>query len=101
MGPLIIRLTSKGQFTLPRRPREALRIRPGDYVALTSTPDGVLISAAKIATERQPDEILSQLVREMGPHLEGLGIDEEAQLDEAIRVAKREAYERRYGGPAT
>jgi bifunctional DNA-binding transcriptional regulator/antitoxin component of YhaV-PrlF toxin-antitoxin module len=30
MAPLIARLTSKGQFTLPRRLREALGVKPGD-----------------------------------------------------------------------
>jgi AbrB family looped-hinge helix DNA binding protein len=100
MAPLIARLTSKGQFTLPRRLREALGVKPGDYVALTPTADGVLISAAEVAVRRPTDETLVVLVRQLGEQVERQGIVDEAQLDDAIAVSKRQAYEQRYGGRA-
>jgi AbrB family looped-hinge helix DNA binding protein len=100
MAPLIARLTSKGQFTLPRRLREALGVKPGDYVALTPTAAGVLISAAEIAMKRPTDETLVELVQQFGEQLERQGIVDEEQLDDAITMAKRQAYEQRYGGRA-
>ncbi len=98
MAPVITRLTSKGQFTLPYRLREALGVKPGDYVALTPTANGVLITAAEIVAKQPGEEALTELVRELGQRLEREGIREEDQLDEAIAAAKREAYNSRYGG---
>lgn len=101
MTSLIARLTARGQFTLPRRLREALGVKPGDYVALTPTADGVLISAADAAAEQQHEAALMELVRELGGQLERQGIVEESGLDDAIAAAKREVYEHRYGGRAS
>lgn len=97
MAPIITRLTSKGQFTLPRRFREALGVEPGDYVALIPTADGILISAAEIAAREPREEALMALVRSLGERLEDQGIIEEEQLDEAVAASKRELYERQYG----
>ena len=97
MAPLIARLTSKGQFTLPRRLREALGVKPGDYLALTTTTDGVLIRAAEVGIRGQNEQALVEIVRELGEQLARQGIVEEEQLDEAIAIAKRQAYEREYG----
>lgn len=98
VAPIITRLTSKGQFTLPRRLREALGVEPGDYVALTPTAGGVLISAAEVAARKPQGEALMALVRSLGERLEDEGIVEEEQLDEAVAASKREVYRRRYGG---
>lgn len=97
MTPLVKRLTSKGQFTLPRELRQRLGVGPGDYVALTPTDEGVLITAVEVGVKRQGEAILVELVREIGRHLEAQGITEEEQLDAAIETAKREAFERHYG----
>ena len=99
MSSLIARLTSKGQVTLPREILDALGVKPGDYITLTSTPEGVLISATN-GSDRQQDEgeaAYIQLVRAISAELEAEGITEEEQLDEAIKQAKREAFEERYG----
>ena len=98
MAPLLARLTSKGQFTLPRRLREVLGVKPGDYVALTPTPDGILIRA--VAPDRGSDgeRALVELVRALGEQLERDGITDEDRLDEAIAEAKRRAYQLEYGG---
>ncbi len=101
MAPLITRLTSKGQFTLPKELREALGVAPGDYLALTLTPEGVLVSAAEISTRQQGDLALRKLVQEIGKQLEARGIVDEEQLDTAIDEIKREVYGQRYGRRAS
>ena len=100
MAPLLARLTSKGQFTLPRRLREALGVKPGDYVALTPTSDGILIRAVVSDRGLDGERALAELVRALSEQLERDGITEEDQLDEAIAEAKRRAYQLEYGGRA-
>ena len=99
MSSVIIRLTSKGQVTLPPHMLDALGIKPGDYLTLTSTPDGVLISVAngrtaKVAESEHP---LPELIRRLGAELEAAGITEEEQLDEEIKRAKHESFVEWYG----
>ncbi len=99
MPPLIARLTSEGQFMLPRELRDVLGVKPGDYLALTATPDGVLISAAdsNVRRQREGEAALIQLVRDMGAALEAEGITDEEQLDADIKEAKREAFRQQHG----
>lgn len=97
MAPLIARLTSKGQFTLPRRLREALGVKPGDYLALTPTADGVLVRAADVSVRGPGEKALVEMVRAIGERLAAEGITEEEQLDSDIKARNRESYERLYG----
>lgn len=98
MSRIVTRLTSKGQFTLPRHLREALGVKPGDYVALTPTDDGVLVSSVELSERRirEGERVLIQLVREIGAQMEAEGITEE-QVDEWIEEDKREIFKQMYG----
>ena len=40
-------LTSKGQVTIPKELRDALRMKPGDRITFTLLPDGTVIMRAK------------------------------------------------------
>lgn len=100
MASRLARLTSKGQFTLPRELREALGVKPGEYVELTQTPEGVLINPVQeeqVAQRvREAEATLNQLVRMIGQELERRGVTEE-QLDEWIEEAKQAAHREVYG----
>jgi AbrB family looped-hinge helix DNA binding protein len=93
----VARLSARGQFTLPRHLRDLLGVKPGDYVTLTPTADGVLISPSDPAARRPGEAALIQLVREIGAQLEEQGVTDEEQLDEEIKRSKREAFELTYG----
>jgi AbrB family looped-hinge helix DNA binding protein len=98
MPPLKARLGEKGEVTLPPRIREALGVRPGDYIAMTETADGVLISTEEALARRarEGEAALIALVREIGAQLETQGITEEEQLDDMIKEAKRQAFREAY-----
>jgi hypothetical protein len=68
---------------------------------LTTTTDGVLIRAAEVGIRGQNEQALVEIVRELGEQLARQGIVEEEPLDEAIAIAKRQAYEREHGGRAS
>jgi len=78
VAPLITRLNSKGQLTLPRRLRGALGVKPGDYLALTPTEAGVLITAAAELHEGRPETALAELVRSLGEQLEREGMSKKS-----------------------
>ena len=40
-------MTSKGQVTIPKEIREALKLKPGDKVSMTHLPNGKVIMRAK------------------------------------------------------
>jgi bifunctional DNA-binding transcriptional regulator/antitoxin component of YhaV-PrlF toxin-antitoxin module len=94
----IARLGSRGHFALPPRLRKVLGVKPGDYVALTPTEDGVLIKPAGPPAHADAEATLIELVRQIGEQLEAQGVTEEEQLDGMIDSVKQEVHRRRYGG---
>src|SRR5581483_8849583 len=94
MASLIARLTEEGHVVLPRQLWDALGVKPGDYLSLTPTEHGVLISAAApLPTGATVREVALALEASLAEQ----GITEEEQLDSAIAQAKRQAYQRVYG----
>ena len=81
MAPILVRLTSKGQFTLPRKLRENLGVRPGDYMALTPTPEGVLITPAEAHVKRHGSDNTGNQMCEEGT---------KASATEAVRTKRAE-----------
>jgi AbrB family looped-hinge helix DNA binding protein len=43
----ITTMTSKGQVTIPKEVRDALKLRPGDKISMIPLPDGRVIMRAK------------------------------------------------------
>ena len=74
----LVRVQEKGQVTLPSEVRKRLGIKKGDFVAITETPDGVLVT---------PQEVLAtQALDRIGEILRGQGIS----LDDLIESGREE-----------
>jgi AbrB family looped-hinge helix DNA binding protein len=78
----LVRVQEKGQVTLPAEFRKRLGMKKGDLVAVTETPDGVLITPQEVIATRLLDQIGAAL-QEQGLTLEELiqsGREERATL---------------------
>jgi AbrB family looped-hinge helix DNA binding protein len=78
----LVRVQEKGQVTLPAEIRKELGLKKGDLVAITTTPDGVLITPQEVVATRALDRI-GEALRDQGLTLEELiesGRDERARL---------------------
>ena len=67
----LVRVQEKGQVTLPAEVRKRLGLKKGDLVAITETPEGVLITPQEVIATRTLDQIGAAL-RERGLSLEEL-----------------------------
>ncbi|HEU5423495.1 MAG TPA: AbrB/MazE/SpoVT family DNA-binding domain-containing protein [Nitrolancea sp.] len=67
----LVRVQEKGQVTLPVEVRKRLGLIKGDLVAITETPEGVLITPQEVIATRTLDQIGAAL-RERGLSLEEL-----------------------------
>jgi AbrB family looped-hinge helix DNA binding protein len=92
----LVKITRKGQMTIPRTLREDLDIEPGDYVALRPLMGGILISKATVTPQVQAEDILRGLVASLGQAAAEQGIGEEEDLEPIIEEAQRRVYEERY-----
>ncbi len=96
MTSILTHLTPEGQIRVPPVLQRALGIKAGDYVSLTVTEGGVLISPVKVAPEREGEAAWLEMIQAIGEQLEAEGITEE-DLDAAIKETRRQVYEQRYG----
>jgi AbrB family looped-hinge helix DNA binding protein len=94
----LVKVSRKGQMTIPQALREDLEIEPGDYVTLRPLMGGILVSKATVTPQVQAEDILRGLVASVGRAAEQQGIREEEDLGPIIEDAQRRAYEGRYGG---
>ena len=67
----LVRVQEKGQVTIPAEIRRELGLKQGDLVAVTATPDGVLITPRSVVTSKALDRI-GELLREQGLSLDDL-----------------------------
>lgn len=67
----LVRVQEKGQITLPADIRRKLGIKKGALVAVTETPDGLLITPQEVVAIKELDRI-GELLREKGLTLEEL-----------------------------
>lgn len=88
----LVRIQEKGQVTLPAEARRRLGLKKGDLVAVTETPDGLLITPQEVIATRALDRI-GQLLREKGITL--------AEMIESGREERTKLLEEMYGIPAT
>ena len=93
----LVKVTRKGQMTIPQALREDLDIEPGDYVTLRPLMGGILISKVTVTPQVQAEDILRGLVISLGRAAEQQGIHEEEDLEPIIDEAQRRAHQERYG----
>jgi AbrB family looped-hinge helix DNA binding protein len=93
----LVKVTRKGQMTIPQALREDLDIEPGDYVTLRPLVGGILISKATVTPQVQPEDILRGLVASLGQAAEQQGIGEEEDLEPVIEDVQRRVHKKRYG----
>jgi AbrB family looped-hinge helix DNA binding protein len=65
----LVRVQEKGQVTIPAEARKRLGLKKGDLVAVTETPEGLLITPQEIVATKALDRI-GELLREKGITLE-------------------------------
>jgi AbrB family looped-hinge helix DNA binding protein len=89
----LVRVQEKGQVTLPAAVRRRLGIKTGDLVAVSETPDGVLITPQEVLAMKALDRI-GEALRERGLSLDELiesGREVRGQImEEQDAVASRE-----------
>jgi AbrB family looped-hinge helix DNA binding protein len=86
-----VRIQDNGQITLPVELRKRLGLKKGDLVAVTATPEGVLITPPAVVALRALDRI-GETLREQGLTLE--------ELIESGREERARLIEEQYGIPA-
>src|SRR5438093_7889103 len=88
----LVRVQERGQVTLPAEVRKKLGLKKGDLVAVTETPEGVLIT---------PQEVLaSRALNRIGEALRSQGLTLE-ELIESGREERGKLIEEQYGIRAT
>lgn len=93
----VVKVTRKGQMTIPQKLRENLDIEPGDYVALRPLMGGILLSKATVTPHVQAEDVLRHLVVRLGQAAEQQEIHEEEDLDAIVNEIQRQIHEERYG----
>jgi AbrB family looped-hinge helix DNA binding protein len=93
----LVKVTRKGQMTIPQELRENLGIEPGDYVALRPLMGGILLSKATVTPHVQAEDVLRHLVARLGQAAEQQEIHEEGDLDAIINEIQRQIHQERYG----
>jgi AbrB family looped-hinge helix DNA binding protein len=93
----VVKVTRKGQMTIPQALREDLDIEPGDYVILRPLMGGILISKATVTPQVQTEDILRGLVSSLGRAAEQQGIHEEEDLEPVTEELQDRLFQERYG----
>lgn len=93
----LVKVSRKGQMTIPQELREELEIEPGDYVALRSFSGGILVSKAIVTLEVQAEDVLRSLARSLGEVAEKQGIRDEEDLDDIVDDIQDRIFRERYG----
>jgi AbrB family looped-hinge helix DNA binding protein len=92
----LVKVTRKGQMTIPQTLREELGIEPGDYVALRPLMGGILISRTTVTPHVQAEDILRGLVASLGHAAGNQGIHEEEDLAPVIEGVQQRVFRERY-----
>ena len=93
----LVKVTRKGQMTIPQELRQNLDIEPGDYVALRPLMGGILLSKATVTPQVQAEDVLRQLAARLGQAAGQQGIREEEDLDAIVDEIQRQVHQERYG----
>lgn len=92
----LVRVTRKGQMTIPQQLREELNIESGDYVTLRALSGGIFVSKAIVTSKVQAEDVLRGLAIDLGEAAEEQGIREEKDLDAVIDDIQGRVYQKRY-----
>jgi AbrB family looped-hinge helix DNA binding protein len=92
----VVKVTRKGQMTIPQELREDLDIEPGDYVALRPLMGGILLSKATVTSHVQAEDVLRYLAGRLGQAAEQQEIHEEEDLDAIVDEIQRQIHRERY-----
>jgi antitoxin PrlF len=84
----LTRIQEKGQVTLPAAVRRKLGLKKGDLVAVTETPDGILITPQAV--------VATQALAEIGAALEAQGLSLEDMIERG-KVIRRQLLDEHYG----
>ena len=79
-----VRVSFKGQVTIPKKVRDKLRIAPGDFVLFEEKGEEVVLKKARLS----PVEEFDRLVAVLDKKVKKLGIADE-DIEEAIKWARR------------
>jgi AbrB family looped-hinge helix DNA binding protein len=93
----LIKVTRKGQVTIPQTLREEMDIQAGDYVTFHPLMGGILLSKATVTPQVEAKDVLRDLVIKIGKEAEQRGIHEEEDLDPIIEDIQSRVYREYYG----
>jgi len=93
----LVKVTRKGQMTIPHELREELDIEPGDYVTLRALSGGIFVSKAIVTPEVRAEDVLRSLAISLGKAAEEQGIREDQDLDAVIDELQGRIHQERYG----
>lgn len=85
----VVRLSSKGQFVLPKKIREEMNLNPGDFLILKKDKNG--------SWKMEKGEVLAfkELSRKLQKEAEKIGYTEE-ELEKDVEEARKEIFDRFY-----
>ena len=79
-----VRVSFKGQITIPKKVRDKLRIAPGDFILFEERGEEVVLKKARLS----PVEEFDKLVAVLDKKVKKLGIADE-DIEEAIKWARQ------------
>ena len=79
-----VKITSKGQVTIPKAVREAMGLEEGDYLVFEPEDDRIIVRRADLA----PDEDFETLADRIAERFERYGISR-SDVADAIRWARK------------
>ena len=92
-----VKVTRKGQVTIPQVLREALGIEAGDYVTFYPLSGGLLLSKTAATPYTRAEDLLRDLVVKIGREAERQGIYDEKDLEPIIDDIQSRVYLESYG----
>lgn len=94
---ILIKLTKKGQVTIPQELRKSLKLEGGSYLALRPMLGGIFLSPATVEPIVSAEQVLRHLVISIGKAAAEQGITEDKDLDPIIEDIQQRIYEKHYG----
>jgi len=94
----VSRVTREGQITLPQDIREELDVHGGEDIVLQRVARGIaILSKPSLSRPQVAESLLKSLIIGIGQEAERIGIREENDLDDIVKVLRQRSFEERYG----